>query len=261
MGATLRSDPVGQTEAVMLTARQQADWKRSGWLVAHDAFTDAQLTEIDAAAREVESWGDKRGLAHFEQTPYGAAIARSEDFEPHHGFLRSLLRSSIITDTVDALFGEPGVLFKEKINYKHPGAAGYAPHQDAPAYPFGSLHITMLLALDSADTSNGCLEFAKGAHHNGVIDVNADGCLPIERAAQLEWTPMPVAAGDAVFFNSFAPHRSGTNRSDRSRRALYVTYNASSEGDLRSEYYDHKKQALAEGRVSLINHFLGEDVS
>ena len=56
-------------------------------------------------------------------------------------------------------------------------------------------------------------------------------------------------------------HRSGTNRSDRSRRALYVTYNASSEGDLRSEYYDHKKQALAEGRVSLINHFLGEDVS
>ena len=69
---------------------------------------------------------------------------------------------------------------------------------------------------------------------------------------------MPVAAGDAVFFNSFAQHRSGTNRS---RRALYVTYNASSEGDLRSEYYDHKKQALAEGRVSLINHFLGEDVS
>ena len=119
----------------------------------------------------------------------------------------------------------------------------------------------MLLALDSADTSNGCLEFAKGAHHNGVIGVNADGCLPIEQASQLEWTPMPVAAGDAVFFNSFAPHRSGTNRSDRSRRALYVTYNASSEGDLRSEYYDHKKQALAEGRVSLINHFLGEDVS
>ena len=33
------------------------------------------------------------------------------------------------------------------------------------------------------------------------------------------------------------------------------------EGDLRSEYYDHKKQALEEGRVSLINHFLGEDVS
>ena len=54
---------------------------------------------------------------------------------------------------------------------------------------------------------------------------------------------------------------SGTNRSDRSRRALYVTYNACSEGDLRSEYYDHKKQALAEGRVSLINHFLGEDIS
>ena len=70
-----------------------------------------------------------------------------------------------------------------------------------------------------------------------------------------------MAGRGAEFFNTFAPHRSVTNRSDRSRRALYVTYNASSEGDLRSEYYDHKKQALAEGRVSLINHFLVDDVS
>ena len=64
-----------------------------------------------------------------------------------------------------------------------------------------------------------------------------------------------------MFFNSFSPIRSGTNRSDRSRRALYVTYDARSERDLRLDYEDHKKQALAERRISLINHFLGEDVS
>ena len=224
-------------------------------LVASDAMAEllAWVDDISTAST--------LGRHYFESTDRGRVKARTEDFAKDHPPLHQFLTQGRVHDVLEALFGEPPVLFKEKINYKHPGAAGYAPHQDAPAYPFGSLHITMLLALDSADTSNGCLEFAKGAHHNGVIDVNADGCLPIERAAQLEWTPMPVAAGDAVFFNSFAPHRSGTNRSDRSRRALYVTYNASSEGDLRSEYYDHKKQALAEGRVSLINHFLGEDVS
>ncbi|ABM77875.1 Hypothetical protein P9303_11261 [Prochlorococcus marinus str. MIT 9303] len=201
------------------------------------------------------------GRHYFESTAHGRVKARTEDFAKHHTPMHDFLTQGRVPKLLEALFGEPPVLFKEKINYKHPGAAGYAPHQDAPAYPFGSLHITMLLALDAADASNGCLEFAKAAHQQGVIAVNADGCLPMEQASQLAWTSMPVAAGDAVFFNSYAPHRSGTNRSDRSRRALYVTYNASSEGNLRSDYYDHKKEALAQGRVSLINHFLGEDVS
>ena len=266
MGVTLRSDPVGQTASVMLTARQQADWKRSGWLVMQGAFTDAELTEIDAAAREVESWGDGCGLAHFEQTPYGAAIARSEDFEPHHGFLRSLLRSSIISDTVDALFGEPGVLFKEKINYKHPGGGGFAPHQDLTAYPQITRCISVMVPLDPADTANGCLWFT--TRTPGTEIENVRGAIPETWCNEQEWVPVETRPGDIVFFDGLAPHRSNTNESDRSRRAMYLTYNPRSEGDLRAAYYEDKRRRLATASVgesgnvliSVNDDFLGQPV-
>ena len=51
----MHSDPVGQNGGVELTAKQRADWDRSGWLVARDAFTEAEFTAIDVASREVES--------------------------------------------------------------------------------------------------------------------------------------------------------------------------------------------------------------
>ncbi len=44
-----------------------------------------------------------------------------------------------------------------------------------------------------------------------------------------------------MFFDSFAPHRSAPNLTDRPRRALYVTYNRASEGDHRARYVADKR--------------------
>jgi ectoine hydroxylase-related dioxygenase (phytanoyl-CoA dioxygenase family) len=84
-------------------------------------------------------------------------------------------------------------------------------------------------------------------------------------AARLDWRPVEVSAGDVVFFDSHVPHRSGPNRSTPPRRALYLTYNATSEGALRSEYYDQRDRLLAQrarpgdtaARISTIGHFEG----
>lgn len=253
-------------KSMLLSPAQKTDWDTSGWLVIRDAFTDTQVAEIDAAAREVESWGNERGLAHFEQTPSGAAIARSEDFEPHQAFLRSLLRSSMITDTVDALFGEAGVLYKEKINYKHAGGGGFAPHQDLTAYPQITRCISVMVPLDPADTTNGCLWFT--TRNPGEIVDNERGSIPESWCDDQEWVPLKVNPGDVVFFDGLAPHRSGTNESDRSRRAMYLTYNPLAEGDLRGPYYEDKRRRLAEASVgesgnvliSVNDDFLGKPV-
>jgi hypothetical protein len=69
-----------------------------------------------------------------------------------------------------------------------------------------------------------------------------------------------------LWFHSHTPHRSAANTSPRSRRALYLTYNAASLGDLRATYYAEKRAVFtARGehntggaaRVSLIGHFQG----
>ena len=80
-------------------------------------------------------------------------------------------------------------------------------------------------------------------------------------------TRVVAQAGDTLWFDSRTPHRSGPNRSSSPRRALYPTYNAAAEGDLRAAYYRRKADELAgaEARhdrvpVSLIGDFQGRPV-
>ena len=102
------------------------------------------------------------------------------------------------------------------------------------------------------------------------LETGDDGCLTAKLAEQLEWTPAPLPAGGVVFFTSHAPHKSGRNETDQSRRSLYVTYNRASEGDLRGAYYESRRREMEqqrasgqskELRLSTIGHFQGKGVS
>jgi ectoine hydroxylase-related dioxygenase (phytanoyl-CoA dioxygenase family) len=77
-----------------------------------------------------------------------------------------------------------------------------------------------------------------------------------------------VRAGQTLWFHSRTPHRSGPNRSSTPRRALYPTYNAATEGDLRADYYRQKQVELLAAEqsgdrvpVSLIGDFQGRPVT
>jgi ectoine hydroxylase-related dioxygenase (phytanoyl-CoA dioxygenase family) len=146
------------------------------------------------------------------------------------------------------------------------GGAGYAPHQDAPAYRFVESHVSCMVAIDDADAENGCLEVVSSAF-GSVLPMDDDGCIRADVVAGLAWESVPVAAGTTLWFHSRTPHRSGPNASTRDRRALYPTYNAASEGDLRTAYYRQKLAEFAssedvDGRVqvSLIQDFQGRPV-
>lgn len=237
-----------------------------GWVLVRTLDDDAV-----AALREwvdgIMAWPDDGPWLHYrEQTDAGPRLCRTENFVPYHDGLRALLTTGVMVDTASTLLGEAAVLYKEKLNYKVAGGAGYAPHQDAPAYRFVESHVSCMVAIDDADESNGCLEVVSGAHHE-VLPMDDDGCVAPDVVARLEWTPVPVAAGTTLWFHSRTPHRSGPNRSKRDRRALYPTYNALREGDLRDAYYRQKLDEFRVGgedgarvQVSLINDFQGRPV-
>jgi ectoine hydroxylase-related dioxygenase (phytanoyl-CoA dioxygenase family) len=176
--------------------------------------------------------------------------------------LRALLCTGAVLALAGRLLGEPAVLYKEKINYKLPGGAGYSAHQDAPAYPMISVHVSAMIAIDDADDTNGGLEVVSD-HFDSVLPTDARGCIEPGVAASLDWMPVAVPAGSTLWFHSRTPHRSAANHSSRPRRALYPTYNAASEGDRRAEYYAHKQAAFARADpgdralVSLIGDFEG----
>jgi hypothetical protein len=244
---------------------------KHGWVHVRPADGPELGARLQQWADDVAAWPDGNDfrdgdwLHYRELTDNGPALCRSENLVPHHAGLRALLCEGQVAATAGALLGEPAVLYKDKLNYKLPGGAGYAPHQDAPAYRFVELHVSCMVAIDDATEENGCLEVVSGAHER-LWPTDDAGCISAEVVESMQWEPVPVQAGDTLWFHSRTPHRSGPNASSKSRRALYPTYNALSEGDLRVAYYRQKAAELAmsskNGRVpvSLIGDFQGRPV-
>jgi hypothetical protein len=229
-----------------------------GWVLtrSHD-----DVATVAAWVDEVASWPDDGPwLHHRELTDAGPQLCRTENFVPFHEGLRDLLTTGPMLATASALIGEPAVLYKEKINYKLPGGAGYAPHQDAPAYRFVETHVSCMVAVDDALVGNGCLEVVSGRHHD-LLPMDDRGCIRPDVVAELAWAAVEVRAGETLWFHSRTPHRSGPNLGPTPRRALYPTYNARAEGDLRAAYYEQKRTELGDGSaVSLIGDFQGQPV-
>ena len=73
-------------------------------------------------------------------------------------------------ETASALLVEQAVLYKEKINYKLVGGAGYAPHQDAPAYPFIATHVSCMVAVDDGHIGERVPRGGVGHARRGVAD-------------------------------------------------------------------------------------------
>ena len=245
-----------------------AHFARTGWLLTQ-TLDDAGVAELRGWLDEIAAWPDDGDgwMHHRELTDAGPQLCRSENLIPFHAGLRALLTTGPMLETASALLGEKAVLYKEKVNYKLPGGAGYAPHQDAPAYPFIDNHVSCMVAVDDATVANGCLEVVEGMHHE-VLATDAGGCVHPDLVASYEWRAVEVPAGWTLWFHSRTPHRSGPNDSPHPRRALYPTYNALAEGDLRADYYREKLARFAAGggradgkvQVSLIDDFQGRSV-
>lgn len=237
-----------------------------GWVLL-SPFSATEIEDLQVSVSEIQNWTDSGDWLNYrELTDDGPKLCRTENFINFHPRLRKIIAEGIVLDCVSELMGEPAVLYKEKINYKLKGGAGFAPHQDAPAYPFIKKSISCMIAVDESTIENGCLEVVDQEHH-ALLDMNSQGCIVTSWVEQHVWQPVEMRPGDVLFFHSHTPHRSGPNQSDRDRRAVFPTFNALSEGDLRNAYYAEKSRQFRElehtgnsVRLSLINDFQGRPI-
>lgn len=206
-------------------------------------------------ASSLQNWANELIFtASVELTWERGAPTRAENFvHLHQGWGQVTTRE--IASVCAALFGEDAVLFKEKLNYKPAGGAGFLPHLDHPSLAFYAppsfdSFITVMVAIDDMTKANGCLRVCKGRWHKD----NAVPCVPPEGDPEvggraggivsdvvptLEWTDIECRAGDCFFFNGYIPHRSGANATSEPRRAVFFTYNPSRHGDFRARYYQN----------------------
>ena len=231
-----------------LTPQQVERFHRDGYLVVPRLFDTAQMAEISHWTDTVQGWPETAGrhMMYFEQGAGGERILnRMENVLPYHEGFSQLASGAQLAGSCGQLFGEPAVLFKDKINFKLPGGGGFEAHQDVQAgwARYASLHITALVTVDRATIANGCLEMA--IDFRGARQLIGSEWEPLGEAqlAGLHWAHLQAEPGDVVFFDSFIPHRSAPNRTGEPRRVLYYTYNKRSEGDHCRQYYADKRQS------------------
>lgn len=154
--------------------------------------------------------------------------------------LNALLRSDPVLDIVEDLIGPNISLFHSKLLPKSKGAGAEVPwHQDYAYWRRDTnqpLMVNCMLAIDSADKFNGCLEFIPGSHKWGLQEherhQEAFGVfLPGRYYPREEGLSIPMAPGDALFFTSLVIHGSAPNQSDVDRWANTIAYNVTGNGN------------------------------
>ncbi len=224
-------------------------FRRDGFVVVPGLFDGATMERMSSWTDELQASPELPGasMKYFENDLLHSGervLSRVENFAPYHRGFGELVDGDELLGRTSELFGEPAVLFKDKVNFKLAGGDGFKAHQDVQAGwdTYAGLFITALVSIDAATIETGCLELAAGAHARGPLGENWRP-LSDEDLDGIEFVPCPARPGDAVFFDSFTPHRSAPNMTAAPRRVLYVTYNRLSEGDHRQRYYADKRKS------------------
>ncbi|GIL40812.1 phytanoyl-CoA dioxygenase family protein [Roseiterribacter gracilis] len=224
---------------------QKKAWQHDGFLIVRNFFSARETADLLRWTDEITNAPEVPGrhMVYYETSrtePDKRVIQRIENFCPFHAEFDRVVRNGRLSLWLDKLMGGPTVLFKEKINFKLPGSAGFEPHQDQQAgwSRYAPLFVTALVTLDPATLANGCLELVPGKHRQGLIG---------EEWTPLSWDdlglePVETAPGDVVFFDSFVPHASKPNQTNAPRRILYLTYNRADHGDHRVQYFADKRR-------------------
>jgi len=170
-------------------------------------------------------------------------LCRMENFAQYNPGLNFIMNGDKLPKMATDLFGEASILYKEKVNFKYPGGDGFTPHQDVAAgwWMYNqTLHISCLVSIDAATIENGCLEVVSGRHRDGMLSPEWKE-LDAETTSGMKFEYVPTKPGDVLFFDSYVPHKSAPNNTDKPRRVLYVTYAKQHEGDFRDRYYADKR--------------------
>tara|TARA_B100001059_G_scaffold139448_1_gene139631 strand:- start:8217 stop:8981 length:765 start_codon:yes stop_codon:yes gene_type:complete len=244
-----------------ISVKDLSNWNELGFLLRPGHLKN-YINDLNISISKIENLreNNRESLFYYEKINKKIILCRIEKFLKDNKFLSEIILGNKILGFVSELINKPAYLYKEKINIKPIGGAGYSAHQDATAYHKLKGHITCLVALTEMTLDNGCLYISEEVK-NDIIPYDKDGCITKKEEKKLKWIPILMKPGDCLFFNSFVPHKSNKNFSSEFRKAIYLTFNDAEDGDLRSNYYLERSKTLEENknRISTIGHFQGKN--
>lgn len=190
----------------------------------------AAVESVCAAATVAHHDADRLEMEP-DQAPDGNRIRRIYEPCTYYPEFRALSECPKLLDSVALLLGENLLFHYSKINMKPPGIGSVVEwHQDLAYYPLTNTDsLAVLLYLDDAGPTNGCLQVIPGVHRNGILNHSWEGFFrgritePLDESSSVA---IEGQAGTAIFLHGMTPHASAPNTSPYARRTLILSYRA-----------------------------------
>jgi ectoine hydroxylase-related dioxygenase (phytanoyl-CoA dioxygenase family) len=233
--------------ASVLTAHEDVDFRRDGFVVVPQLFSAQEIGEIRDTFMEFAKQGPVRGISEEASALTRVGPARPDDplaryprmLHPHRHpdtpvgplSMKYMLHPAL-APLLAALLGEEPVAVQSMFYFKPPGARGQSLHQDN--YYLRVKPGTCMaawVAIDDADEDNGGMRCVRGTHDHPIqCPDRADPAVSfttehVAPPAGCSVEPVPLRMCDVLFFNGSVIHGSGPNRSaTRFRRAFICHY-------------------------------------
>jgi ectoine hydroxylase-related dioxygenase (phytanoyl-CoA dioxygenase family) len=132
---------------------------------------------------------------------------------------------------VASILGPDLLLFHSSLFNKPPGGETFEWHQDAPFWPMEpDIFVSAWIAIDRADSGNGCLATVPGSHRRRVPEVAMEGGGFWARKTdptfvdETKKVSIKLEPGEFVIFDGWVVHGSPPNKSTRRRLCLVARF-------------------------------------
>ena len=238
------------------------EFDRDGYAVARGFIGADEAAEV---GRQIERFiaevlpGQSETLAFYEVVGEPETIMRLQGMDKYDDYFRDLYHAPRMVEVASELLGAE-VAARNLQWFNKPPRVGSVtpPHQDGFYFMLEPNEaVTLWLALDEVDESNGCVRYVSGSHRRGMrphqrsnVVGFSQGISDYGEADQLAETPILAAPGDLFAHHCMTIHRADANRSERPRAALGFVYDlatatrdaARSEAYLKRLYEEWEKE-------------------
>ncbi|BFM04908.1 phytanoyl-CoA dioxygenase family protein [Halioxenophilus aromaticivorans] len=226
----------------LLTPEQIEAYHRDGYIILRGVLTEQELQAIEPTFQQFIT-GQVPDMGRDFCDMSGPYDREFDDFALVNAMLPRRYQPTIRDNVFELraasisrqLLGDSATLDYDQFLAKRPNKpdAQFTMHQDLGYWPTGSpstLTATCSLALDNANSENGCLKVVPGSHKGGLRPhqpLHGDNreeshILSVEIKDGDEVVELPLNRGDITVHDEFIVHGSGGNRSADSWRRTYI---------------------------------------
>lgn len=227
---------------------------RDGYVVIQEFLTSQELAELQ---RELDRYITERvpqipsSDVYFEDRLNPATLKQMARIKQHDSYFAELITSPKWKSLAETLLGDNVIEYELEWFNKPPGIGRPTPpHQDGFYFMLEPNEaLTMWLALDPVDESNGCIRYIPGSHRHGLRLHGRTGTLGFSQgivdygdADREAEAPILAQPGDLLIHHALTIHRADGNPTERNRRSLGLIYHSAKARQDHQKLSEYQKQ-------------------